>query len=111
MARKTCEECDAKIVAKKVEFKLYGESLGFFPAQVCQGCKEEVFSEATSDLIDQAAKDKGLWGLSAKTKVARVGTSLGLTISKRIADFMDLKPGEELSVRPETKKKLIIELV
>lgn len=110
MARTICDECKGTVVDKKVDFKLYGESLGFFPAQVCLKCGEELFTEETSDRIDEAARKKGLWGLSAKTKIARVGTSVGVTINKRIADFMDLKIGNEISVHPESKRRLIIEI-
>lgn len=110
MKRETCEECGGKISRKNVDFLLYGEKLGVFPADVCAKCREEVFSEETSDRIDRAAKQKGLWGLSARTRVAQVGTSIAVTVNKQIADFMDLKKGCEVRVHPENKKKLVIEV-
>ena len=76
MERKICEECKGKIIKKKVEFKLYGETLGKFPAEVCLKCGEKVFDEETSDKIDEIAKKKGLWGLDAQTKINKVGTSI-----------------------------------
>lgn len=110
MVRQTCEECSGKIVRKDVEFKLYGERVGLFPAEVCTRCGEELFTEETSDKIDEIAKKKGLWGLSVRTKAAALGSSIGVTIHKKIVDFMDLKKGKELTVRPETKHRLIIEV-
>lgn len=111
MKREKCEECGGKIVKKNVEFSLYGESLGFFPAEVCTKCGEEVFDEETSDKIDEVAKQKGLWGLSARTKIGRVGTSIAVTINKQIAQFMQLQKGKEVIVHPQTKKKLMIEVI
>ena len=110
MKREKCEECGGRIVKKEVEFKLYGESLGMFPAEVCTKCGEEIFDEATSDKIDEKAKEKGLWGLGANTKVTQVGSSIALVINKKIAEFLGLKKGEEVYVHPENRKRLVIEI-
>ncbi len=110
MERKICEECSGKIIKKKVEFNLYGESLGFFPAQVCASCGEQVFDEKTSDLIDKAAKQKGLWALGANAKVTKVGSSLAVIINKKTADFLGLHPGTQVHLRPENKHKLCVEI-
>ncbi len=64
MQRTKCDECGGKIVKRKVEFKLYDTDVGMFPAEVCTNCGEKCFDEETSDLIDEAAKEKGLWGSS-----------------------------------------------
>ena|SRR3989338_6047687 len=110
MKREQCEECDGKLIKKSVEFKLYGESVGFFPAEVCTKCGEEVFDEATSDKIDEKAKEKGLWGLGSSAKVTQVGSSIALIINKKIADFLGLKRGEEVYIHPENKRRIVIEI-
>lgn len=110
MERTKCEECGGKIVKKKIEFELYGESLGMFPAEVCDKCGEEIFDEETSDKIDEAAKEKGLWGLGAGTKIARVGSSMAVTINKKIVEYMGLEKGESVFVYPESKRKLVVEV-
>lgn len=110
MERKQCEECGGKIIKKNVEFKLYGESLGFFPAEVCSKCGEEIFDEATSDKIDEKAKALGLWGLGATAKVTQVGSSIALVINKKISDFLGLKRGEEVYIHPESKRRVVIEI-
>ena len=110
MKRNTCEECGGKIVKKNIEFKLYGELVGFFPAEVCTKCGEEIFDEKTSDQIDEAAKKKGLWGLGADAKIIKVGSSAAVVINKKIIQFLGLKKGEEVYVHPETKRKLVIEI-
>ena len=63
-----------------------------------------------SDMIDEAAKAKNLWGLGAKSKVGIAGDSFIIRVNKKLAKFLDLKKGEEVSLRPESKNKLIIEL-
>lgn len=110
MKRTICEECSGKIVEKKVEFKIYGESLGFFPAEVCTKCGEEIFDEKTSDAIDNVAKKKGLWGLDAHATVTQVGSSLALVINKKITEFLKLKKGEQVYIHPENKRRIIIEV-
>src|SRR3989344_8299548 len=107
--RTKCEECCGAIVKKDVEFSLYEESLGKFPAQVCTKCGEKVFDEQTSDKIDEIAKQKGLWGLEAKAKVTRVGSSIAVVINKRLAEFLLVKQGREVLVHPLDKKRLVVE--
>ena len=111
MARNKCEECGGKVARKEVEFKLYKESLGNFPAEVCLSCGEELFDEETSDRIDAAAKERGLLGLGAQTKLAQVGSSIAVTINKKIVNFMQLEKGEEVNVYPESKKRLVVEII
>jgi len=94
---------------KKVDFKLYGTSLGKFDAEVCNACNETFFSEESSDKIDTLAKKNGLWGLEAKTKVGKVGNSMDVKINRRIAEFVGLKKGKEVRVFPDGKNRIIIE--
>ena len=104
----TCEK--GELIKKKTDFSMYGVNLGRFQAEVCNKCGEIFFDEKTSDEIDGIAKKKGLWGLDAHTKVNRVGTSMAITINKKIADFVNLKKGEEILIHPENKRRIIIEL-
>ena len=105
-----CYVCGkGRLVKKKVDFKVYGVSLGNFDAEVCGNCGETYFTEIVSDEIDTIAKKKGLWGLEATTKVGKVGNSIDIKLNKRIADFAGLKKGEEVRIYPEGKNKIIIE--
>ena len=105
-----CIECGGKVVIKKVPFSLFGEKLGEFEAEVCTKCNEEVFSEETVRKMEDMAKEKGLWGLRAKTKVGVTGNCLDVRINKAIADFVGLKKGNDVIIYPEDKKKLVISL-
>ena len=106
-----CPNCNSRNVEiKKVDFKLYGISLGKFEAEVCNNCGEEVFSEEVSDEIDKIAKKKGLWGLESQSKIGRSGDGLVIRVNKRLAEFLELKEGEEITLIPENKEKLIVEI-
>lgn len=104
----TCWECGKKMHKKNVEYTLYGISLGKFPALICETCKEPFFSEETSKNITTLAKEKGLWGLQAKTKVGQAGKTLDIRLPKKIIDFIELKKGTEITITPEGKRKLMI---
>ncbi len=96
---------------KKVVHKLYGISIGTYPAEVCEKCGEIFYDEETSSKIERDTKAKGLYGLSAKAKVTRIGDSLGITISKPITRFLKIKKGDTALVRPESDRRIVIELV
>jgi len=106
--RKTCDECGGQIVKRKVDHHYLGSFIGTFPAEVCQKCGETVFDEDISRKMTEIVKAKGLWGLSARTKVGKVGSSLDIKINKRLAEAMGIQKGEEVILHPEGKKKLVI---
>lgn len=99
-----------ELIKKQVDFDVYGVFIGKFPAEVCSKCNEVFFDEKTSEKIDETVKAKGLWDLEAKTKIGKVGDALDVRFNKKLIKFLDLKKGEEVRIRPETKKKIIVEL-
>jgi len=107
--RTKCDECGGKIIKKKIEYSIFGVSLGKFPAEVCEKCGETCFDENTSRKMTEIAKEKGLWNLETKTKVGKVGDTLDVRFNKRLIEFLNLKKGEEVTIYPENKKKIIIE--
>jgi len=111
MGNITCDACGGNVHTTDVPFQLHGEHLGNFPAEVCKQCGEKVFNEETADRIDTIAQQRGLWNLTSKTKVGQVGTALGITISKRITEFLQLSKGKNVMIYPENKKKIIVELL
>ena len=108
MKQNKCWECSGTLIKKKVPYAFLGEHIGEFSAEVCNKCGETIFSEETSKLIDQKVKEKGLWGLECKAKVGRVGDSLNIVINKRLAEYLELKKGDEVFIYPENKSKLVI---
>ena len=111
MNRKICDECDGKIVKKNIDYIFLGENLGSFPAEVCTKCGEEGFTEEITKKIAAITKQKGLWGLNDRTKINQIGGSVGVTINKKIAEFLQLRKGEEVIIYPENKKRLVIQVL
>jgi len=109
MIRTKCEECGGKITKKIVNYNYLGENIGRFQAEVCAKCGEIVFDEEVSDKIEKIVKEKGLYGLGATTKVGIAGSSLVIRITKKLADFLGLKKGEEVHIHPESRGRVIIE--
>ena len=105
-----CPECGGNVEKKTVPFKVYGIEIGKFPAEVCAKCGEEVFSAETFKKIKEKTMEKGLWGLESKTTAGKVGNSIDVRISKKLADFVNLKKGEEVRIYPADKHKLVIEV-
>lgn len=110
MENEKCWECNGTYKHRMVDFSVYGVSLGKFKAKVCNKCGDTVFSEEISDQIDKIAKQKGLWGLESKTKIGKVGNSLDIKISSNLSKFCDLKKGIDVSIHPESKKRLIVDI-
>lgn len=111
MKLEKCYVCEkGRMKAKKVDFSMYGVSLGKFDAKVCSLCGEKFFNEKTSSDIDKSAKESGLWCLEADTKIAKSGSSIAVTINKKIVDFMNLRKGKEVHLVPKDKNSLLIEV-
>ncbi len=105
-----CVMCGGKLKKREVDYVLAGVNLGKFPAWVCN-CGEQYFDEETANLMTEAAKESGIFGLAKKTKVGYTGKSLMVRIPKEIAEFLGLRKGEEVKIIPESKKKLTVEVM
>lgn len=109
--KEKCYLCEKGNLAKKrIDYKLYGISLGKFNAEVCDKCGEVFFDEITSKKMTELAKRKGLWGLQTKTKIGQSGTTLDIRLPKRIIEFLNLEKGKEIEIYPEGKNKLVISI-
>lgn len=86
---------------------MFGIYLGKFPAEICTKCGESFTDSATTKKIEDAAKKKGIWGLSAITKITKTGNSLAVRIPKKIVDYLKLKDGKEAYIHPEDHKLVI----
>ncbi len=63
-----CVLCNGNLKKKLVDYKVYGENLGKFPAMVCDSCGEQWFDEQTSRKIEQAEKKADLFGIYPENK-------------------------------------------
>jgi len=103
-----CPNCNGKLIKGKVEESMYGVSLGEFPALVCNRCKESFIDSDVMKDVEEAAKQKGVWGLGFKTKITKSGNSLAIRIPKKLANHLRLEEGEETYIHPD-KNRLIME--
>jgi len=112
MSKRTkCDECGGEIAIKKVPYLVYGIKVGDYTAEQCQKCGEICFSEEESKKITQKTKQMNLWGLESKTKVGKVGNSFDIKINQKLSQFCQLKKGAEVSIHPENKKRLVIDIL
>lgn len=105
-----CIMCEGKTIRKDVEYKEFGISLGDFKADVCKKCGETYFNEETAEKIQAKSKQMGLFGLTKKVKIAEIGNSIAIRIPKEIAEFLKLDKGKEVTIFPESKQALHINL-
>lgn len=103
-----CIFCKGETKKEEVEDKEFGISLGKFPAEVCAKCGETFFDAGTARKIQEKSKALGLFGLSKKTKVAKVGNSLAVRIPKAIAEFTNLRKDEVVIVQPSGRHSISI---
>lgn len=106
-----CPVCEGKLRRVKREFIYSDIVLGEFEAEACDRCGEVFFTEASSDEIDRLAKERGIWGFEARTKVSYSGNSLIVRIPKEVVEFMGLEKGDGVRIHPEGKKRLVVELM
>jgi len=92
---------------RKIREVMFGVYLGEFPAEVCSYCGESFTDDKTTRKIEDAAKQKGIWGLGMKTKIMKAGNSLAVRIPKKIAHYLKLKQGEEAFIHPQDHKLVI----
>lgn len=105
---KECILCEGRLKKKIVDYKIYGKSIGKFPALVCDSCSEQWFDEETSRKIEQKEKELNLFGLSRETKISYSGNSLIVRIPKEVAEFMKLKKETNVIIYPEDQNKLCV---
>ena len=86
---------------------MFNVDLGVFPKLVCDRCKEELVEGEVMKKIEQAAKDKGIWGLGKQTKITKSGNSLAVRIPKKLAEYVGLKEGQSAYIHPEGDKIVI----
>ncbi len=105
---KKCPICEkGNLEKKKIKEQMFGVYLGEFLAEVCDECNESFTDEETTKKIEEAAKEKGIWGLGVKTKITKTGNSLAVRIPKKIADFLNLKEGIEAYIHPDAGRVIV----
>ena len=103
-----CPVCEKGKLKKVMEKHiLFGVDLGTYPGEKCSICTEIFTDSSYIKKIESVAKQKGIWGLEAKTKIAKTGNSLAVRIPQKIANFLNLRAGAEARIHPEANKLVI----
>ncbi|MFH1256015.1 MAG: YgiT-type zinc finger protein [Candidatus Diapherotrites archaeon] len=90
---------DGKVVVRDVK------------AFYCPECKEELFDSKEGDrLFEQVSKLNIVQAFESRKKIAKVGNSFAIPVSKEIADFMQMKKGEEIKIRVQNTKRIVVDL-
>ena len=111
-AKMKCFACGkSELIKKKVDYMQFGMNLGRFDALVCPQCGETLFEGDVSEQIEKRAKELGIWGLARKTRIGTSGSSLDVKLPKQIAEFLNLKKGQEVVIEPTAKRKIEITVV
>ncbi len=107
-----CDGCGKGTIKKeKVDYILLGQSMGKFDALVCNACGETVFEGETFLLIEKKAKEKGIWGIAAKTRIGTSGNALDVKLPKALVDFLQLQKGQEVLIEPIDKKRFQVAVI
>ena len=108
----TCDECRrGKMIKKKTDYILLGQNLGKYDALVCNACGEMVFTAETFQEVETKARERGLWGLAAKTRIGTSGNALDVKLPKSIIEFMHLQKGQEVLIEPLDKQRFQVNVV
>ena len=76
----------------------------------CSECKEELFNSKESDKIfEQVSKLHIAQPFESRKKIAKVGNSYAIPVSKEIAEYMQAKKGGEVLIKVQSQKRLIVD--
>jgi hypothetical protein len=105
-----CPMCGGKMEMKKVPYSSAGVNIGEFNAETCTKCREVFFLEESSRMIEQKAKELGLWGLGRRIAIGKSGTSLIIRIPKIIVERYKIQNGGTALIFPEGKNRICLEV-
>lgn len=106
-----CPSCGkGSLREQRVKETMFGADLGEFGGEVCDACGESYLDEAAMRVLEERAREAGVWGLGRKLKVARSGNSLVLRIPADLASFLNLKAGREVYMHPEGEGRIVVDI-
>lgn len=103
--------CGGKIEWKIDKVLVQGIDCGLLDVEYCNKCGEEYLPEESMGIVEKKLKKAGLWGIKRKEATLwKSGGSVLLRIPKDIADNLNLRADEKVTIYPEGKKRLVIDL-
>ena len=77
----------------------------------CPKCKEELFDSKEGDKIfGEVSKLNIVQAFKSRKKITKVGNSFAIPVSKEIADYMQMKKGEDVQIKVENQKRLVVDV-
>lgn len=81
-------------------------------AYYCPKCKEELFDSKEGDRIfGDVSKLSIAQPFESRKKIAKVGNSFAIPVSKEIADYLQIQKGGEIKISVQNQKRLVVDLV
>jgi YgiT-type zinc finger domain-containing protein len=105
--------CGEKLKEIKTEMDFFDGSVIVrdVNAFYCPKCKEELFDSKEGDKIfDKVSKLNIPKPFESRKKIAKVGNSFAIPVSKEIADYLQIKKGESINIKVQSQKRLIVDL-
>lgn len=103
--------CGGEVEWKKNKVVVQGVDCGILDVEICSKCGDEYLSEKSMEIVEKKLKLEGLWGIKRKeVSLWKSGSSVLLRIPKDIADNLNLKPDERVTIYAEGKNKLVIDI-
>lgn len=107
-----CPMCKGKMIRKNAPYSFAGVEFGEYDSEVClnEKCGEVFFMEESSQMINEKAKELGLWGIGKRIAIGKSGTSLIIRIPKDIAELYKIQNGGTALIFPEGKNRICLEV-
>lgn len=105
--------CGEKLKEIKTEMDFFDGSVIVkdVKAFYCSKCKEELFDSKEGDKIfGKVSKLNISRPFESRKRIAKVGNSFAIPVSKDIADFMQIKKGGDIQIKVQNQKRLIVDL-
>ena len=103
--------CGGKIKWKRDKVNVEGIDCMVLDIEYCQKCGEGYFPEETMEVVERKLKDNGSWGIKRRgVNLWESGNSVLIRVSKDIADQLNLKPDNKVTIYSEGKRKLVIDI-
>ncbi len=108
-----CPHCESPLGKEKKPYILHGIVLGRFEVLVCTVCRRVYHPETTAKAIEEAAKEKGMWGLEAEEEIPEVElvpiTGEEVSSTNPLKDWLLVigKRADSRAVRPSGRSRMI----
>jgi len=106
--------CGAKARSIKTRLELYDGSviINDVDALYCPECNEELMTSEQVAAAKERVKDMlpAFQAFSLRKKITKVGNSLTIPLAKELAEYMNLKKGEEVKITLKNRNRLIIDV-